>query len=567
MFFAKPVANDDAAFKLDALDRSQAVIEFDLDGIILDANENFLKTMGYTLAEVKGKHHSMFAELGYVQSAAYKQFWEKLRRGEYDSGEYRRLGKSGKEVWIQASYNPIMDENSKPVRVVKFATDITQQKQCNADYQGQIAAISKAQAVIEFDLNGAILDANENFLAVMGYTLDEVKGKHHSMFAEPAYAQSPAYKQFWEKLRRGEFDAGEYKRIGKGGKEVWIQASYNPIMDMNGKPFKVVKYATDVTAQKLQGADYEGQLDAISKSQAVIEFNLDSTIITANNNFLHAMGYTLDEIKGKRHNIFVDPAEAQSDDYKQFWEKLRRGEYDSRVYKRIGKGGKEVWIQASYNPIMDMNGKPFKVVKFATEVTAVMRTADLADTTNENVQSVAAAVEEMSASVEEISKNMNLSRQATDEIMKKTQSSGAATEQLVGTMRSMENIVNLIRDIAGQVNLLALNATIEAARAGDAGKGFTVVASEVKNLANQAAKATDDIAHEISQVQATSEDVAASVRSIVDSADMLSQYVTSVATAIDEQTAVTREISGNTQKTSEAVGEIARRIKELSKAA
>lgn len=431
----------------------------------------------------------------------------------------------------------------------------------------KLEAISRSQAVIEFDMNGTILDANDNFLDAMGYALAEIKGKHHSMFVEPAEAQSPAYKQFWERLRAGQFDAQVYKRIGKGGHEIWIRASYNPVMGEDGKPYKVIKFASDITDTKLREVDAAGQIAAISKAQAVISFDLDGKILDANENFLRAMGYSLEEVKGKHHSLFVDPQEVASEEYKQFWEKLRRGEFDARVYKRIGKGGKEVWIQASYNPIMDMNGKPFKVVKYASEVTEIMRTADLADTTNENVQSVAAAVEEMSASVEEISKNMNLSRQATDEIMKKTQSSGVATEQLVSTMRSMENIVNLIRDIAGQVNLLALNATIEAARAGDAGKGFTVVASEVKNLANQAAKATDDIAHEISQVQATSEEVAASVRSIVDSADMLSQYVTSVATAIDEQTAVTREISGNTQKTSHSVGEIARRIKDLSRAA
>jgi methyl-accepting chemotaxis protein len=238
-----------------------------------------------------------------------------------------------------------------------------------ADLQGQIAAINKSQAVIEFNLDGTIIQANDNFLKTLGYTLDEIKGKHHSMFAEPAYAASAEYRQFWEKLNRGEFDAGQYKRIGKGGKEVWIEASYNPILDANGKPFKVVKYATDITAAKLRAADYEGQLGAVSKAQAVIEFNLDGTIITANDNFLNTLGYKLDEIKGKHHSMFAEPAYAASAEYRQFWEKLNRGEYDSGKYKRIGKGGKEIWIQASYNPILDMNGKPFKVVKYATDVT------------------------------------------------------------------------------------------------------------------------------------------------------------------------------------------------------
>ena len=237
------------------------------------------------------------------------------------------------------------------------------------ELEATVAAIGKSQAVIEFNMDGTIVTANDNFLKTLGYALGEIQGKHHSMFAEPAYAQSAAHKEFWAKLNRGEYDAGEYKRLGKGGKEVWIQASYNPIMDLNGRPFKVVKYATDVTAQKLQNAEYVGQISAIGKSQAVIEFNMDGSIITANDNFLNTLGYRLEEIKGQHHSMFADTVYARSPEYKEFWVKLNRGEYDAGEYKRIGKGGKEVWIQASYNPIADLNGKPFKVVKYATDIT------------------------------------------------------------------------------------------------------------------------------------------------------------------------------------------------------
>jgi len=238
------------------------------------------------------------------------------------------------------------------------------------DMRGQLAAIGKAQAVIEFDLDGTIRTANPNFLSALGYTLEEVVGRHHSMFVEPSYRDSAEYHAFWAKLGRGEYDAAQYKRIGKGGREVWIQASYNPIFDAAGKPFKVVKYATDVTAQKTRTADYEGQLAAISKAQAVIEFDLDGTIRTANANFLNTLGYTLDEVRGHHHSMFVEPSYRDTTEYREFWAKLGRGEYDAAQYKRIGKGGREVWIQASYNPIMDANGKPFKVVKYATDVTA-----------------------------------------------------------------------------------------------------------------------------------------------------------------------------------------------------
>lgn len=237
------------------------------------------------------------------------------------------------------------------------------------DAAATLNAISKSQAMIEFNLDGTIITANENFLGAMGYTLDEIQGQHHRMFVEPAYAQSAEYADFWRRLGRGEFDSAEYKRLGKGGREVWIQASYNPVFDKAGKPFKVVKIAADVTAQKMAASDSHSQLDAIGRAQAVIEFNLDGTIITANRNFCNAMGYGLDEIKGRHHRMFVDQTYGQSAEYQGFWDKLRRGESMAAEYKRYGKGGKEVWIQASYNPIFDLNGKPYKVVKYATDAT------------------------------------------------------------------------------------------------------------------------------------------------------------------------------------------------------
>ncbi len=369
----KPTDNDvhyaEMAAQIEAINKVQAIIEFNMDGTIITANENFLAAVGYSLEEVQGQHHSMFVEPDFKISAEYNEFWAKLNRGEYETKEYKRLGKAGKEIWIQASYNPIFDSNGKPYKVVKFATDISQQKLLNANFEGQIEAINKAQAVIEFNMDGTIITANENFLTTMGYTLDEIKGQHHSMFVEPEFKASYEYKTFWEKLNRGEYETQEYKRLGKAGKEVWIQASYNPILDLNGKPFKVVKLATDVTAQKLLNADYSGQISAISKAQAVIEFNMDGTIITANQNFLDAVGYSLNEVQGRHHSMFVEPEYKNSLEYQQFWEKLNRGEYDANEYMRLGKAGREVWIQASYNPVLDLNGKPFKVVKYATDIT------------------------------------------------------------------------------------------------------------------------------------------------------------------------------------------------------
>src|SRR5262245_19593690 len=253
MLLAK--SKSDVAAIVDALNKSQAVIEFNLDGTIITANENFLRAMGYTLAEVKGRHHSMFVEPAYKDSAEYRDFWAKLNRGEFQAAQYRRFGKGGKEIWIEASYNPIFGKNGKPYKVVKFATDISAQKAQFADLLGKVEAIGRSQAVIEFELDGTILNANENFLSVMGYRLDEIKGKHHSMFADAAYKASAEYRDFWAKLNRGEYQAGQYKRFAKGGKEVWIEASYNPILDQNGKPCKVVKFATDLTKRKQQNLE------------------------------------------------------------------------------------------------------------------------------------------------------------------------------------------------------------------------------------------------------------------------------------------------------------------------
>jgi methyl-accepting chemotaxis protein len=362
--------------QLEALSKSQAMIMFTPEGKILDANANFLGAVGYTLEEIKGQHHSIFCEPAYRQSPEYRAFWDKLGRGEFDTSQYKRIAKGGREIWIEASYNPIFDGNGKVIKVVKYATDITAQKLRNADFEGQLTAINKAQAVIEFTPDGRILHANANFLGALGYTMEELKGQHHSMFCEASYRASAEYRAFWDKLGRGEYDAGQYKRLAKGGREIWIEASYNPILDANGKPFKVVKYATDITEQKLRNADFEGQLAAISKSQAVIEFTTDGRILNANPNFLSALGYTLEELKGQHHSMFCEPAYRQSPEYRAFWDRLGRGEFDAGQYKRIAKGGREIWIQASYNPILNADGKPFKVVKYATDVTAQVKAAE-----------------------------------------------------------------------------------------------------------------------------------------------------------------------------------------------
>jgi methyl-accepting chemotaxis protein len=459
----------------------------------------------------------------------------------------------------------------------------------------KLATLDKSQAIIEFDLDGTILTANRNFLATMGYALAEVQGKNHRMFVEPIYGDSPQYREFWQALNRGEYQAAQFKRIGKGGKEVWIQAAYNPILGRNGKPFKIVKFATDVTAQKIEYADMRGQVEAIHKSQAIIEFQLDGTILNANSMFLGVMGYTLAEVKGQNHRIFVEESYRGSAEYREFWDKLRRGDYQAAQFKRIGKGGKEVWIEASYNPILDLNGKPYKIVKFATDITdqvallgnfktlidknfgeiegAVERSSRQAaqaagavqDATG-NIQGVAASAEELAASVHEIAAMMAKSKAATDSVYDQTNSAGAATQRLTATSNAMGGIVALIHDIAGQINLLALNATIESARAGEAGKGFAVVASEVKSLAQQAANATNRIATEIEKLQMVSREVVHALVNIGKSIDEVRAFTAGTASAVEEQSAVTQSVSSGMQTAAVNVGAINDNMSEIASA-
>ncbi len=539
--------------RIRALNKSQAVIEFDLNGHILDANQNFLETVGCSLPEIKGQHHRIFVQKEEADSSSYKEFWNSLKQGNYQSGEYMRLGKDGKVVWIQASYNPLFDADGRPFKVVKFATDITEQKVRNTDYQGQISAIHKSQAVIEFDLSGLILNANENFLKTVGYSLDEIRGQHHRMFVPKEDSDTMIYQDFWNDLKHGKYQSSEYKRLGKGGREVWIQASYNPILDARGKPYKVVKFATDITDQKLKGADYQGQISAIHKSQAVIEFDLNGHVLKANDNFLKTLGYSLDEIIGQHHRIFVPQDIVESMEYKDFWNDLRSGKFRSSEYKRLGKGGREIWIQASYNPIFDLNGKPFKIVKFATDITkqvfAKMNAGKM-------IESAAVGTEELSVSVKEITESMNKSREITGNAYSIVEKADNQTNQLSSAAESMGGIVELINNIAGQINLLALNATIESARAGEAGKGFAVVANEVKNLAAQAKTATDKISLEINSMRNISSQVVESLNHIKGSIENVREYVNSTAIAVEEQSAVANEIADNMQRVTREVNNI-----------
>jgi methyl-accepting chemotaxis protein len=533
---AAPHNLEDMKGLIAAINKSQAVIEFTLDGTILTANDNFLRAVGYRLSEVQGKHHSMFVEPALRDSAEYQAFWTKLGRGEYDAGIYKRIGRGGKEVWIQATYNPIFDTVGKPLKVVKFATDITQQKLRMADYEGQIASISKAQGVIEFELDGTIRTANTNFLNVMGYTLDEVKGKHHGMFVTPAYRESAEYRAFWAKLGRGEYDAAQYKRIAKGGWEVWIQASYNPIFDPNGKPFKVVKYVTDVTqqvvmSQQLQAAVVETQ----EVVKAAVEGDLSARIPT----------------QGKTGEI----------------EALCRGV--------------NTLLQATMTLITSVKAAVLEVQSGADEIAS--GNTDLSQRTEEQASSLeqtAASMEQMTSSVKQTADNAEQANQLAVAARQQAEKGGVivgsavtAMSQINTSSKKIADIISVIDEIAFQTNLLALNAAVEAARAGEQGRGFAVVATEVRNLAGRSATAAKEIKgliqDSVSKVEEGSklvDDSGKALGDIVSSVKKVTDIVFEIAAASAEQSSGIEQVSKAVLQMDEATQQNAALVEEAAAA-
>jgi methyl-accepting chemotaxis protein len=540
--------------RADIMNVTSIVSEADLKGDIVTVNDKYVEISKYSKTELIGQPHNITRHPD-MPKETFKTVWSTIGRGGIFRGVIKNRAKDGTPYYVDAVIAPFLGKNGKPRKYLGVRYDITAAEIERQNAKGLLDAINKSFAVIEFDTKGNILAANENFLKTMGYGLDEIKGKHHRMFADPAFAVTAEYQHFWAKLERGEYDSGQYRRYAKGGREVWLQASYNPVMDEMGRTFKVVKYATDITAEKLQAADFAGQLSAIGKTQAVIEFTTDGKILHANENFLNALGYSLDEIKGQHHSMFVEAGERAAPEYRMFWEKLGRGDYNAGQYKRIGKGGREVWIQASYNPILDMNGKPFKVVKYATDITHQVLEA----------QSLQAVVSQTGAVAQaaglgdftqrlDVSDKQGLQRELGESINQLVEITQAGLSDVVRVVSALargeldERITNEYAGTFGEMKD-ACNATIDALRGiigevSNSVQSLSSAASQISATSQSLSQAASEQAASVEQTSASLEQMTASIAQNTENAKVTDGMASKASTeATDGGEAVTATVA------------------------
>ncbi|MHC9064167.1 methyl-accepting chemotaxis protein [Nitrospira sp. CMX1] len=557
-----------------ALNRVQAVCECDLDGTFIVANDYFLTLLGCTLNEIKGKHRRVFSDPAQMEQPAFQAFWDKVKRGESGSCIYKWVGKGGKEVWVQAMGASVISVLGKPVKIIEFAIDVTQQQLELEDLRDELNArvdiMNTTSIVSEANLKGDILTVNDKYIDISKYSKQELIGSPHSITRHPDMPKD-VFKAMWQTIGRGQIFRGVIKNRAKDGSPYYVDAVIKPILGKNGKPRKYLGVRYDLTEQEIQRHNMKGIVDAIDKSYICVEFTLEGAVLTANENFLKTMGYRLDEIKGRHHRMFCDPAYTNSDGYTALWQKLNRGEFDTGVYRRLGKDGKEIWVQASCNPVKDEMGRTFKVVELATDISDQKRAQNkvekLIEAASAGQLSERIASEEFIGASKEFTEGVNRLLDSVVTPLHEAQQVLAAlaandlTQQMTGAYQGE------FERIKGSINSVVRNMSQTLWAVREAAESVSLGSEHITKGNEDLSRRTSEQASALEETSASMEEMTSTVKQNADNAKQANQLAAAARETADQGGDVTKravEAMGEINKSSKKIVDIITVIDEIA---